>query len=150
MGCEHVVSSGFRRGAQTDDSSFASLLKKTFPSEKRVLEGKPCEAIPPSMTPKTHQMTLQEAIAALIEHPANTNHTGLSLCPEVGWRLTFTPSDRSEGEVAILAKEQLHEWAGGHAWDELQYGVAADWIRDMLGGWLRDEPNYSVLMEAAV
>jgi hypothetical protein len=94
-------------------------------------------------------MTLQEAIAELINHPSNTNSTGLSLCPEVGWRLTFSPSDRGDGEVVVLSKEALAEWADGHEWTELQYAIAADWIRANLGEWIRNEPNYVALIKAA-
>jgi hypothetical protein len=108
-------------------------------------------AITPMAKPKKqHPMTLQEAISEIIQHPANTNHTGLSLCPEVGWRLTFTPSDRGEGDVMVLAKESLQEWADGHEWTELQYALAADWIRDNLGEWIRHEENYTKLMEVAL
>lgn len=95
-------------------------------------------------------MKLEEALVELINHPSNTNQTGLSLCPEVGWRITFTPSDRGDGEVMVLAKESLIEWADGHAWDELQYALAADWTRDNLGEWIRREENYTELMEAAL
>jgi hypothetical protein len=93
-------------------------------------------------------MTLQEAIAELINHPSNTN-LSLSLSPEVGWGLTFTPSDRGEGEVLVLAKESLIEWANGFEWTELQYALAADWIRANLGEWIRNEPNYVALIKAA-
>jgi hypothetical protein len=101
-------------------------------------------------TPKNTNMKLEEALVELINHPSNTNHTGLSLCPEVGWRLTFTPSDRLDGAVAILAKEQLQEWADGHEWTELQYAIAANWIMDNLGEWIRKEENYTELMEVAL
>lgn len=102
------------------------------------------------MTPKTHTMKLQEAIIELIEHPSNTNNTGLSLCPQLGWRLTFNDYDRGDGEVMVLAKESLIEWADGQAWDELQYYLADKWVLDNLSEWLRREENYIELMEAAL
>lgn len=94
--------------------------------------------------------TLKNALIELMEHPSNTNTTGLELCPVMGWRLTFLPGDMSDGGVMVIAKESLNEWADGHAWDDAQFDLAAEFITDNLGDWLREEPNHLELMSMAM
>jgi hypothetical protein len=82
--------------------------------------------------------TLKSQIVRLMESTSNTNQTGLTLSPEYGWNITFTPMDREEGAIMVLSKDGLQEWADGHEWDDEQYDLAAEYITDNLGDWLRD------------
>ena len=82
--------------------------------------------------------TLKSQIVSLMESTSNTNQTCLTLSPEYGWHVSFRPEDREEGAVEIISKEGLREWANGHTWDDELYYVAAEYITDNLGDWLRD------------
>jgi hypothetical protein len=82
--------------------------------------------------------TLKSKIVDLIESSANTNQTGLTLSPESGWGLTFQTSDLQDGEIMVISKEGLQEWADGHEWTDEQYDQAAEYITDNLGDWLYD------------
>jgi hypothetical protein len=73
-----------------------------------------------------------------MESESDTNQTGLTLSPD-GWGLTFQRADLGEGEVVILAKESLHEFAQGGQWDEDLLDAAEEWITDNLGEWMRSQ-----------
>ena len=83
--------------------------------------------------------TLKNTIIELMEHPSNTNTTGLELCPVMGWRLTLRPEDMSEGGIMVISREALEEWADGHEWDDAQFDLAEEFITDNLGDWLSDD-----------
>ena len=87
--------------------------------------------------------TLKSQIVRLMESTSNTNQTGLTLSPEYGWNITFTPMDREEGAIMVLSKEGLQEWADGHEWDAEQYDLAAEYITDNLGDWLSEDLDQS-------
>jgi hypothetical protein len=84
--------------------------------------------------------TLRETLIGLMESESNTNSTGLTLSP-AGWGVTFQKSDLVEGEVMILSKESLTEFARGGAWDDDMVYAACEWIENNLGEWTRSEEN---------
>ena len=87
--------------------------------------------------------TLKSKIVDLIESPANTNQTGLTLSAEFGWGLTFQPSDLQDDEIMVISKEALQEWSNGYKWDDEQYDLAAEFITDNLGSWLSEDLDQS-------
>lgn len=94
----------------------------------------------PEASDKTKNMktkSLRATIIDLMEHPSNTNQTGLTLSP-AGWGLTFQREDLRGGEVMVISKDSFHDWADGHEWDDHQYTLAAEYVTDNIGDWLRE------------
>jgi hypothetical protein len=81
--------------------------------------------------------SLRATIIDLMEHPSNTNQTGLTISPELGWRLTFSNQDREENAVMLICKESLEEWNDGHGWDDHAAELCAEWITDNAKSWLK-------------
>lgn len=106
---------------------------------------------------------LVETIADLMEHPSNTDSTGITLHRDLGWRLTFQSSDiETEDEVSVVSKNYIvsyysstdyldletlseHLASGdGHGCangDGVDARAAADWIRDHAVEWILDSQD---------
>jgi hypothetical protein len=82
--------------------------------------------------------TLKSQIVRLIESNGDSNQTCLTFSPEDGWNVSWQPSDREEDAVCVISKDSLNEWANGFEWDDNQYDLADEYVRDNIGDWLRD------------
>ena len=80
--------------------------------------------------------TLLSQIKLLIESPANTNETCLTVSPEHGWNVSFNPGDREAGAIVVLFKDELNAWAEDAEWNEEMFSFAEGFIRDNLVNWL--------------
>jgi len=82
--------------------------------------------------------TLKSQIIRLIESDGDSNQTCLTFSPEYGWNVSWQPADREEGAVSIISKDSFNEWANGFKWDDHQFDLADEYVRDNIGDWLRD------------
>lgn len=81
---------------------------------------------------------LVEAIVDMMQGPANTNTTGITLHRVQGWRPTFTPCDiETDHEIAIVYKNDIIHTAHC-AEEEIDPHGIAEWIRDNVVMWICD------------
>jgi hypothetical protein len=81
---------------------------------------------------------LVKAIEDMMQGPANTNTTGITLHRDLGWCATYQASDiNAEDEIAIVYKNDIIH-TSHCAEEEIDAHVIAEWIRDNVVMWICD------------